>query len=305
LKVFVTGGAGFIGSALVKSLLEKNHLVTIFDNFSNSSEENVSTLLNKGTSLVKGDVRNFDDIEKALNDYDLVIHLAAQISVEESIKKPELTRSINVEGTKNMLRACGAKKVNKIILASSAAVYGQPKELPLTESSPISPISPYGQSKVEMEKLLEEFSKNYGLNGISLRFFNIYGKGQTDEYAGVITKFMKNISENKPLIIFGDGSNTRDFISIVDVVDSILSAIEKIEGKKGNYYNIATGNYISIKELAELILSTSGKNLDIKYEPPKEGDIVHSQTTMNLAHKELGFLPKVKLSDGLKKLLDS
>ena len=305
MKVFVTGGAGFIGSALVKSLLEKNHSVTIFDNFSNSSEENVSTLLNKGASLVQGDVRNFEDIEKALNDSDLVIHLAAQISVEESIKKPELTRSINVEGTKNLLRACVAKKVNKIILASSAAVYGQPKELPLTESSPISPISPYGQSKVEMEKLLEEFSKNYGLNGISLRFFNIYGKGQTDEYAGVITKFMKNISENKPLIIFGDGSNTRDFISIFDVVDSIFSAIEKIEGKKGNYYNVATGNFISIKELAELMLSISDKNLDIKYEPPKKGDILHSQTSINLLQKELGFYPKIKLRDGLKKLLES
>jgi len=305
LKAFVTGGAGFIGSALVKSLLEKNYSVTIFDNFSNSSEENVSTLLNKGASLVKGDVTNYDDLEKALSGSDLVVHLAAQISVEESIKKPELTHSINVGGTENLLKACVAKKVNKIILASSAAVYGQPKKLPLTESSPISPISPYGQSKVEMEKLLEEFSKNYSLNGISLRFFNIYGKGQTDEYAGVITKFMKNISENIQLIIFGDGSNTRDFISIVDVVDSILSAIEKIEGKKGNYYNVAMGNFISIKELAELMLSISDKNLDIKYEPPKKGDILHSQTSINLLQKELGFYPKIKLRDGLKKLLES
>ena len=156
-----------------------------------------------------------------------------------------------------------------------------------------------------MEKHLQDFSKKYGINGIVLRFFNIYGKGQTEEYAGVITKFMKNISENKPLIIFGDGSNTRDFIAIEDVIESIHQAIEKIEGKKGNCYNIAIGNYISIQELAELMLSISGKNLDIKYEPPKDGDIVHSQTTINLAQKELGFLPKVKLSDGLKKLLDS
>jgi len=305
LKICVTGGAGFIGSALVKSFLEKNYQVIIFDNFSNSSEENVSTLLNKGASLIKGDIRNFEDIEKALNDSDLVIHLAAQISVEESIKKPELTHSINVGGTENLLKACVANKVNNIIVASSAAVYGQPKELPLTESSPISPISPYGQSKVEMEKLLQNFSQEYNLNGISLRFFNIYGKDQTDEYAGVITKFMKNISENKPLIIFGDGSNTRDFISIFDVVDSIFSAIEKIEGKKGNYYNVATGNFISIKELAELMLSISDKNLDIKYETPKKGDILHSQTSINLLQKELGFYPKIKLSDGLKKLLES
>lgn len=305
MKFFITGGAGFIGTAFIDSLLEKDHEVIIFDNFSNSLEENISNFLNKGVSLVKGDVTNYENLQKALNNCDLVVHLAAQISVEESIKKPELTNSINVGGTENLLRACVANKVNNVIVASSAAVYGQPKELPLTESSPLLPISPYGKSKVEMEKMLRDFSKEYGLNGISLRFFNIYGKDQTDEYAGVITKFMKKISENKPLIIFGDGTNTRDFISIDDVIDSIHNAIEKIEGKKGNCYNIATGKSVGIKELGELMISISGKNLDINYEPSKEGDIIYSQTTIDLAKKELGFEPKIKLSEGLKKLLES
>jgi len=305
LKIFVTGGAGFIGSALVKSFLGKNYQVTIFDNFSNSSEENISHLLNKGVSLVKGDVTNYENLQQALTNFDLVVHLAAQIGVEESIKKPELTHSINVGGTENLLKACVAKKVNNVIVASSAAVYGQPKELPLTESCPLLPVSPYGKSKVEMEKILQDFSKEYGLNGISLRFFNVYGKNQTDEYAGVITKFMKKISENKPLIIFGDGSNTRDFLSIDDVIDSIHNAIKKIDGKKGNCYNIATGKSVSIKELAKLMLSISGKNLEINYESPKEGDIVYSQTSIDLAKKELGFQPKTKLSDGLKKLLET
>ena len=305
MKFFITGGAGFIGTTLIDSLLENDHEVIIFDNFSNSLEENISHFLNKGVSLVKGDVTNYENLQKALNNCDLVVHLAAQISVEESIKKPELTHSINVGGTENLLRACVANKVNNVIVASSAAVYGQPKELPLTESSPLLPLSPYGKSKVEMEKTLWDFSKEYGLNGISLRFFNVYGKDQTDEYAGVITKFMKKISENKPLIIFGDGTNTRDFISIDDVIDSIHNAIEKIEGKKGNCYNIATGKSVSIKELGEIMISISGKNLEINYEPPKEGDIVYSQTTIDLAKKELGFEPKIKLSDGLKKLLES
>jgi len=305
LKIFVTGGAGFIGSALVKSFLEKNYLVTIFDNFSNSSEENISHLLNKGITLVKGDVTNYENLQQALNNFDLVVHLAAQIGVEESIKKPELTHSINVGGTENLLKACVTNKVNNVIVASSAAVYGQPKELPLTESSPLLPVSPYGKSKVEMEKILQDFSKEYGLNGISLRFFNVYGKNQTDEYAGVITKFMKKISENKPLIIFGDGSNTRDFLSIDDVIDSIHNAIKKIDGKKGNCYNIATGKSVSIKELAKLMLLISGKNLEINYESPKEGDIVYSQTSIDLAKKELGFQPKTKLSVGLKKLLET
>jgi len=289
LKIFVTGGAGFIGSALIKSFLEKNYEVTIFDNFSNSSEENISHLLNKGVSLVKGDVTNYENLQQALNNFDLVVHLAAQIGVEESIKKPELTHSINIGGTEKLLKACVANKVNNVIVASSAAVYGQPKELPLTESSPLLPVSPYGKSKVEMEKILQDFSKEYGLNGISLRFFNVYGKNQTDEYAGVITKFMKKISENKPLIIFGDGSNTRDFLSIDDVIDSIHNAIKKIEGKKGKCYNIATGKSVSIKELAKLMLLISGKNLEINYESPKEGDIVYSQTSIDLAKKELGF----------------
>jgi len=305
MKFFITGGVGFIGTALIDSLLEKDHDVIIFDNFSNSLEENISHFLNKGVSLVKGDVTNYENLQKALNNCDLVVHLAAQISVEESIKKPELTHSINVGGTENLLRACVANKLNNVIVASSAAVYGQPKKLPLTEFSPLLPTSPYGKSKVEMEKILQDFSQKYGLNGISLRFFNIYGKDQTDEYAGVITKFMKKISVNKPLIIFGDGSNMRDFISIDDVIDSIHNAIEKIEGKKGNCYNIATGKSVSIKELAELMISISGKNLEIIFEPPKEGDIVYSQTTIDLAKKELGFEPKIKLSDGLKKLLES
>ncbi len=160
MKICVTGGAGFIGSALVKSFLEKNYLITIFDNFSNSSEEKISHLLNNGITLVKGDVTSYENLQKALNNCDLVVHLAAQISVEESIKKPELTHSINVGGTENLLRACVANKVNNVIVASSAAVYGQPKELPLTESSPLSSIAPYGKSKVEMEKHLQDFQRN-------------------------------------------------------------------------------------------------------------------------------------------------
>ena len=305
MKIFVTGGAGFIGSALVKSLLEKNHEVIIFDNFSNSTEENISPLINKGSSLVRGDVTNYEDLAGSLDNCDLVVHLAAQISVEESIKKPEATHAINVDGTLNLLKACVANKVNKILAISSAAVYGQPKVLPLTEASQISPISPYGESKVAMEKHLEDFSSKHGIETISLRLFNVYGKGQTDAYAGVITKFMKNISENKPLIIFGNGSNTRDFISVNDVVASIHSAMKNIAGKQGNQYNIATGKSVSIKELAEMMLAISGKKLDIKYESPKKGDIMHSQTTIDLAQKELGFYPKTKLEDGMKQLLVS
>jgi len=305
LKVFVTGGAGFFGATLVASLLKKNYQVIIFDNFSNSSEEKISPLLAKGAKLVKGDITDYKSIENAIDDSDTVIHLAASINVEESILNPEKTHNVNVDGSINVFRACVANKVRKIIVASSAAVYGDSKNLPVSENSSTNPISPYGKSKLNMEKHIQKFSQDNNFDCILLRFFNIYGKGQSDAYAGVITKFMKNISENKQLVIFGDGSNTRDFIAIEDVIDSIHNTISNLDGKRGTCYNIASGRHVSIKELAELMLSISGKKLEIKYEPPKKGDIPHSQANIDLAKKELDFHPKISLKEGLEKLLKS
>jgi len=305
LKVFVTGGAGFFGATLVASLLKKNYQVIIFDNFSNSSEEKISPLLAKGAKLVKGDITDYKSIENAMDDSDIVIHLAASINVEDSILNPEKTHNVNVDGSINVFRACVANKARKIIVASSAAVYGESKNLPVSENSSINPISPYGESKLNMEKHIQKFSQDNNLDCIILRFFNIYGKGQSDAYAGVITKFMKNISENKQLVIFGDGLNTRDFIAIEDVIDSIYNAISNLDGKRGTCYNIALGRHVSIKELAELMLSISGKKLEIKFEPPKKGDIPHSQANIDLAKKELDFHPKISLKEGLEKLLKS
>ena len=189
--------------------------------------------------------------------------------------------------------------------ASSAAVYGNPKELPLTENSKIAPISPYGASKLAVEHYMQAFSRSFKFNCISLRIFNVYGKGQSDSYAGVITKFKEKITKNKPLEIFGDGSNTRDFVSVDDVVQSIQKAIEKIDGKKGDYYNIASGNYTTINDLANLMITISGKTLPIEHAESRQGDIHHSQTSIQLATKELGYSPKVQLKNGLKILLES
>ena len=304
MKVLVTGGAGFIGSALVNALLDRGSEVTIFDDFSNSSEEKIKPLLKKGALLIRGDITDYSLLSNSLNGIEYVVHLAAKIDVQESIKKPELYHNVNVNGTKNLLNACLKKGIKNVIAASSAAVYGTPKEIPLTEDSPLSPESPYGQTKVEMEKILKEHSKNNNLNCISLRFFNVYGKGQTDAYAGVITKFMNKIKEQKPLVIFGDGSNTRDFIFIDDVVESILKALEFLNGKKGSSYNIATGEHVTINDLARIMVTISGKNLEIKHDAPRKGDILHSQTKIDLARKELKFNPKVKLQLSLKKFLD-
>jgi len=290
MNVFVTGGAGFIGSVLVKSLLDKKNQVTIFDDFSNSSEKKIVPLIEKSAKLVKGDIRDFELLKKSIINCDVVVHLAAKTDVDESIKNPELTNEVNVSGTVNVLRACGENKIKNVIALSSAAVYGNPTKLPLTEESTTNPLSPYGASKLAMEHYIQDFSHSYEINTLILRVFNVYGPGQSDASAGVISKFLYNISQNKPLVIFGDGSNTRDFVSIDDVVDVIHNSIDNVEGKKGNSYNIASGKPISIKELAELMLSISGKKLEIKYESAKKGDISHSHT--------------VDLKDGLKKLFE-
>jgi len=155
-----------------------------------------------------------------------------------------------------------------------------------------------------MEKNIQEFSHKHNLNSVILRFFNIYGPGQNDAYAGVITKFLNNISKNEPLIIFGDGNSTRDFIHISDVVQAIHLAINNLKGKRGDKYNVATGNHVSIKQLANLIISISKKSLEIKYSKPREGDIIHSQTKIEKAKNELGFKPRVNLSEGLKSLIN-
>ena len=294
MKILVTGGAGFIGKHLVKFLIEKGSKVTIFDNFSNS-EDSVAALVNIGAKIIEGDITKLDDVINATKNHDIVVHLAAKISVEESIKNPSETFHINVDGTRNVLIACEKNHVKKMIVASSAAVYGE--SLPgvkLTENSKTNPISPYGESKVMMEREIRKFISKHNINCIVLRFFNIYGVGQSPEYAGVITKFIKRIATNKPLEIFGDGMQTRDFVSIKDVIDSIYDAIEN---GKNEIYNIASGKTVTIKKLAEFMISLSGKDLEIIYSDTKKGDIRFSQADITLAKKELKYLPKFGLKD--------
>ncbi len=218
----MTGGAGFIGRYCVRSFLEKNYQVTIFDNFSNSSEDMISDLLDDGANLIKGDITVQEQVSKAISGHDIVIHLAAKNSVEESIKFPEQTFATNIDGTKNILDSCVKHDIKNIIAASSAAVYDEPENptLPISESHKTNPSSPYGESKLKMEEYIQSFSKKHNLNSIILRIFNVYGIGQTSEYAGVITKFLQRISKNEPLEIFGNGLQTRDFIAIHDVVNS-------------------------------------------------------------------------------------
>lgn len=301
MKIFVTGGAGFIGKYLVKSLIHNQHKVTIFDNFSNSLEETVSDFVKKGVKIIKGDIRNIDEISSAIKNHEIVIHLAAKISVEESIKNPRETFDVNIQGTKNVLTACLNNKINKIIISSSAAVYGESEPKKLNENSIKKPISPYGESKMKMEEEITKFCSIHKINFIILRFFNIFGVGQSDEYAGVITKFRNRILQNNSLEIFGDGNQTRDFVAIEDVVSSINQAVKKIS--KQGIYNIASGNAISIKYLAELMISKSGKKLKINFLQPKKGDIKHSQADITLAKKNIGYNPRFSIDEKIKEML--
>jgi len=303
LKIFVTGGAGFIGRYCVKSFLEKNYEVTIFDNFSNSSEDMISDLLNDGANLIKGDITIQDQVSNAISGHDIVIHLAAKNSIEDSIKFPKETLMTNVDGTVTVLNACVKHSIKNIVAASSAAVYGEAENLPISENNKTNPSSPYGESKLKMEEYIQSFSKKHNLNSIILRIFNVYGKGQSSEYAGVITKFLEKISKNESLEIFGDGLQTRDFVSIYDVWNAINLSISNMEEKRGNVYNIASGESISIIDLAKLILSISKKNLEIIHSPLKSRDVRFSQANIDLAKKELLFLPKTELKQGMERLV--
>jgi len=301
MKVLVTGGAGFIGKHLTKFLLDRGCHITIFDNFSNSEKEDVSFLVDMDVKIIEGDITDLQSIVDAVKDHDVVVHLAAKISVPESVKNPDETFHVNVDGTKNLLIACKKNHIKKLIAASSAAVYGKGSEnLKLTENSPMNPISPYGESKVRMEEEIRKFILEYKIDSVILRFFNIFGDWQSPEYAGVITKFIKKIKDKESLEIFGDGKQTRDFISVNDVTNSIYCAIN--DGSVGTY-NIASGKAVTINELATLMISLSGKDLSIKYLDSKEGDVRYSQADIILSEKEINFSPKSGLAE-IKKLLE-
>ena len=301
MKVLITGGAGFIGKHLTKFLLDRGCHITIFDNFSNSEKEDVSFLVDMDVKIIEGDITDLQSIVDAVKDHDVVVHLAAKISVPESVKNPDETFHFNVDGTKNLLIACKKNHIKKLIAASSAAVYGKGSEnLKLTENSPMNPISPYGESKVRMEEEIRKFILEYKIDSVILRFFNIFGDWQSPEYAGVITKFIKKIKDKESLEIFGDGKQTRDFISVNDVTNSIYCAIN--DGSVGTY-NIASGKAVTINELATLMISLSGEDLSIKYLDSKEGDVRYSQADIILSEKEINFSPKSGLAE-IKKLLE-
>ena len=301
MKFLVTGGAGFIGKHLIAKLLDDGHEITIFDNFSSSSKNDITHLLENGISIVTGDILDYDLLLKSISNHDFVIHLAAQTSVSESIANPKTTIDIIVDGTVNVLKSCVKANVKNLIFSSSAAVYGNSPDMPISEISQPNPISPYGASKLVAEHNLRAFSKFFGLNCISLRLFNVYGNSKSSK-DDVIRKFLKNISNETPLEIFGDGTQTRDFVHISDVLQAFSCAIKNIEAKRGEIYNIGGGKPTSINELASLLISSKGKEMQIIHKPAIQGEIKFSEADISLAKTDIIYSPEMSLRDGLASL---
>ena len=286
MRIFITGGAGFIGIHLCKKISQL-HKVTVYDNFSNSNKKDFPTLSN--VTLVVGDILDNSKLLHSMKNHDIVIHLAAKIDVIDSVNNSDDTFQTNVNGTQNVLDSCISNNIKKFIVMSSAAVY-QNSHTVVSESSDTKSSSPYGQSKLDMEKIIISSKLNYSI----LRLFNVYGSGQN---SGVIVNFARNISENKPLIIFGDGKAVRDFIHVDDVVEGIVLCMDS----KFGIHNIASGVGTSITNLANLFLqSFEGK---IIYKPTRAGEIIYSVADISKSQKELGFFPKISLNDGLKSIM--
>jgi len=304
MRVLVTGGAGFIGSHLVDALLARGDTVTVLDNLSNGSMDNLKNQTNNpALRFIQGDIRDAKAIENAVADVDAIIHEAAMISVPLSIEDPELAHSVNAEGTLALLKASLGRGIKRFVFASSSAIYGEQTQLPISEDAPPKPLSPYGSSKLVAEQNCRKFYELEGLETVCLRHFNVYGARQTGEYAGVMTKFMERLRANQPPVIYGDGEQTRDFIYVGDVVDVTLLALER-DGITGKTLNVGTGRATSINELCGIFLRLTGKTgLKPTYEAPKPGDIRHSQADIAKMRKLLGYEPKVSLEQGVEKLL--
>lgn len=296
MKFVVTGGAGFIGNHLVKYLLNQNHEITIIDNLCTGSLENLSGFEDK-IDFHNLDILELNELRKIVKDSDGIFHQAALISVQESYLQKEKYHSVNVDGTENIFKLAKEFKI-KVIYASSSSVYGHPRSIPIKEDFSRNPLNPYGTTKLEDEILAEHYS-NSGVEIIGLRFFNVYGMGQTGDYADVITKFNESIQAGKPPTIFGDGSHVRDFVSVEDVAKANLLAMQS--DFNNGFVNIGTGITTSIAGLANLMIKLSNKTLKPIFTDLPEGDVKASQADVNLAKKLIGWEYETSLEDGLRK----
>jgi UDP-glucose 4-epimerase len=300
-RILLTGGLGQVGSYLCEELVRRGHIVTILDNLSSKANP-----YPKEANFVKGDIRDRGLVNILVASADIIIHCAAQIFVIRSMEDPVFDAQNNVMGTLNLLDAARKASVKRFVYFSSAATYGDPRRLPVDESQPMEPLSPYGASKLSGETYALMFHRAYGLPATSIRPFNIYSPRQdpSNPYSGVISKFIDNVSNDKPPMIYGDGSATRDFVSVHDVVAMVMLMLENEEAV-GKAFNCGTGKATRIDELAQTIIDLHDKDLKPEFCPERPGDIKYSYADISLAKKVLGYTPKISLKDGLKEIIES
>jgi len=304
MRYLVTGGAGFIGSNTVDELVRRGHSVVVLDDLSSGKEENLAESRNKIT-FIKGSITDIEVVRKAMHEAEFVLHLAARTSVPRSVKDPIETNRINIDGTLNVLLAAKEMKVKRLVFSASSSAYGETPTLPKIETMQPLPISPYGVTKYAGELYAQTFGRCYGLENVSLRYFNIFGPRQDpgSPYSGVLAKFCSSFLEDTHPVIFGDGEQTRDFTYVDNAVQANLLACEA-PNVSGKVFNVGCGGRISLNEVLNALRKIAGKSLEAKYEPPREGDIRDSQADISQAREFLGYDPKIDFEEGLKRTLD-
>jgi UDP-glucose 4-epimerase len=304
MKILVTGGAGFIGSHLVDKLLDADAKVRVLDDLSTGKLENLPR--DEALEIIEGDIRDAALVDRCVEGMDAVVHLAAVASVQASVDDPVRTHQVNFDGTLNLLEASRRSGIRRFIYACSAAVYGDTVNIPVAEETIPCPLSPYAIDKLSGEYYLLHYHRKYNLAATSFRFFNIYGPRQdpSSPYSGVISIFMDCLRRNRPVTVFGDGSQTRDFVYVADLAALLARAVGGTEGI-GGIFNVGTGKRYSLLQLLGHIEKLSGKKIERRHEPPRLGDIQHSCADVSRLTRAFGRPPETPFELGLKQLLES
>jgi UDP-N-acetylglucosamine/UDP-N-acetyl-alpha-D-glucosaminouronate 4-epimerase len=304
MRYVVTGGAGFIGSNTVDELVKRGHSVVVLDDLSSGKEENLAEVRSKIT-LIKGSITDIEVVRKAMHEAEYVLHLAARTSVPRSVKDPIESNRINIDGTLNVLVAARDAKAKRIVFAASSSAYGETPTLPKVETMVPAPISPYGVTKFVGELYLQTFGRCYGLENVSLRYFNVFGPRQdpSSPYSGVLAKFCTAFLEETQPVIFGDGEQTRDFTYVENAVQANLLAFEAPQ-VSGKVFNVGVGGRVSLNQVVATLAKISGKQLEIKYDPPRDGDIRDSQADITQARELLAYDPQIDFEEGIRRTFD-
>ena len=300
MKSLVTGGAGFIGSHIAEYLVQRGDDVTVLDNLTTGKKENLAKINDK-IDFVKGDIRDYKLLEKLVNDTTSVFHEAALASVQQSFNMKDEYFDVNVNGTENILKL--SKKYGfKVIYASSSSVYGNPIRIPIKESDEKNPINPYAETKLQKEDLAIRYSE-MGVKVIGLRYFNVFGKRQSKEYAGVLKLFLERISKELPPKINGDGTQFRDFVHVQDVVNANIMSMDN--DIASGFFNVGTNTSTTILELAKNIIEYSGLDIEPIFKPTLKGDVHGTIANIDLIRKEIGWKPSIMLIDWMKDIISS